>query len=324
MVIQMDRGATMYIRKLIIIIGWSCIGIVPLLGKFVSWTNKKVTLLETIETKNCFVSYVMINGHRYLVKQKKEENKQIAVVRDALAAYIAKDLNIAHQVDVITFNKSIPGKIYNEWPATIHTIAPGDTVRKQRASIYSSLRLKQFWAHADTFEAQGLTHDIITHMTWHKQLPIIVALDLIIGNSDRHCGNLCYDPTTDKFCAIDMDDTFNKDLCEIACRKLTMMIRDPKVIFTKQEINALVQLRQAIMYLLRRHDPVHLIRKMHSFAKKSGFIKGSKIYTPSIAKKLNHYALTITQTWVSARKLVVILNQLINESRRRAEVRRGA
>jgi hypothetical protein len=297
---------------------------VPLFGKFVSWAHKKITLIETIETKNCFVSYVMIDGRRYLVKQKKEENKQIAVVRDALAAYVAKDLNIAHKVDVITFDKSIPGKIYSSWPATIHTIAPGDTVRKQRASIYSSLRLKQFWAHADTFEAQGLTHDIITHMTWHKQLPVIVALDLMIGNSDRHCGNLCYDPTTDKFCAIDMDDTFNKDLCEIACKKLTMMIRDSEVIFTQQEISALVQLRQTITYLLRRHKPAQLIKKMYGFAKKSGFIKGSKIYTPSIMKKLNHYALTITQTWVSARKLVVILNQLINESRRRAEVRQGS
>lgn len=310
----------MYIRILIMSIGWSCIFMTPVLGKFVSWAHKKVTLLETIETKNCFVSYVMIDGHRYLVKQKKEENKQIAVVRDALAAYIAKDLKIAHRVDVIAFNKSISGKINSMWPATIHTIAPGDTIRKQRASIYSSLRLKQFWANADTFEAQGLTRGIITHMTWHKQLPIIVALDLIIGNSDRHCGNLCYDPTTDKFCAIDMDDTFNKDLCEIACIKLTMMIRDPLVIFSKQEISALIQLRQTITYLLRRYDPAHLIRKMHSFAKKSGFVKGSKMYTPSIVKKLDHYATTITQTWSSGRKLVVILNQLINESRKRSQL----
>ena len=53
-----------------------------------------------------------------------------------------------------------------------------------------------------------LTIVIIYRMTWHVQLPIIVALDLFICNTDRHRGNLFYDAVTDTFCAIDMDDIF--------------------------------------------------------------------------------------------------------------------
>src|SRR5690606_6836894 len=233
------------------------------------------------------------------------------VVRDALAAYIAKNLKIAHLVDIIAYNISFPGKIHHNWPATIHTIAPGETVRKQRGSKYNALRLKQLWAHASTFEQKGLTRQIINHMTWHKQLPIIIALDLLIGNSDRHCGNLCYDPETDSFCAIDMDDTFNKDLCEIAYKKLFIMLNDPKIVFTSEEITAFVQLRKTLMYLLSHYESRHMIKKMYYFAKKTGFVSGSSLYTPSIEKKLTTYAETITQSWISARKLVKVLETII-------------
>ena len=76
-------------------------------------------------------------------------------------------------------------------------------------------------------------------MSWHKDLPSIVALDLMIGNTDRHCGNLFYDPEKDSFWAIDMDDTFNKDLCAFACEKLITMMSDPHLSFQKKKLKHL-------------------------------------------------------------------------------------
>jgi hypothetical protein len=284
-------------------------------GKIVSLSgNKKITLINTIETKNCFVSYVMINGYRYLVKQKKADNKQIAVVRDALAAFIAKSLKIAHEVDIISFKLSFPGKICSYWPATIHTIAPGDTVRKQHNSLYSSLRLRQLWALAKNFDEMGITRTIISQMTWHRQLPIIVGIDLVIGNSDRHCGNLCYDPQTDTFCAIDMDDTFNKDLCYVACKKFETMMNNPQNVFTIQEINALIQLRKTIKHLITRYKSQQIVKKLYSFARKAGFVSGNIIYTPSIEKKLLLYESMIIQSWKNASKLIGILTKIIDKN----------
>jgi len=274
--------------------------------------NKKATLVNTIETKNCFVSYVLVNGKRYLIKQKKAENKQIAVVRDALAAFLAKSLNIAHKVDIISFKKKFPGKICAYWPATLHTIAPGETVRKQPNSIYSTLRLRQLWALAKNFDEMGLTRDMIRQMTWHKQLPIIMAMDLMFGNSDRHCGNLCYDPVSDKFCAIDMDDTFNKDLCIVACKKFEIMMQDPHDSFTIQEIHALMQLRKTIKYIINEHNAIDVVKKLYYFAHKAGFVSGNAIYTPSISKKLQLYESMIMQSWKSAHKLIAILNKIID------------
>ncbi|HLJ30815.1 MAG TPA: hypothetical protein VKU36_00105, partial [Candidatus Babeliales bacterium] len=82
-----------------------CVGTFPFLFSKVSqdiYTGiEDVTVISTLETKNCFISYVMINGKTYLLKQKKDFKKQLAVIRDALAAYVAAELRIAHRVEII-------------------------------------------------------------------------------------------------------------------------------------------------------------------------------------------------------------------------------
>lgn len=282
-------------------------------SKFANIHKRYVSLASTFETKNCFASYVIIDGKEYLVKQKKDFKKQLAVVRDALAAYIAKDLNIAHEVTIISGKAKFPGKIRPDWPATLHTIAPGETVRVQRQSKYSSLRLKQQWAKAQSFSEKGLTETIINNMSWHWQLPVIVALDLIIGNSDRHCGNLCYDPETDSFCAIDMDDTFNKDLCELAYEKIKLMqINKVDRSFSRQEIEAILQMRNTLKFLVRKHKPQELIAKLRHFAYKAGFSKGGKFYNDSVRRKLLFYESMIVQSNESAHKLIALLDRLLS------------
>ncbi len=289
---------------------------IALLGQKLDAINRNnVSVLSTRDTKNSFVSYVMINDEMYLLKQKKDIKKQLAVVRDALAAYIAKCLgNIAHEVEIIAFKDNFPGKIKNDLPATLHTIAPGETVRVQRNIVYNALRLRQFWANATTYREKGFTRDIITHMTWHWQLPIIVALDLIIGNSDRHCANLFYNPATDRFCAIDMDDTFNKDLCLFTCKKLQFMIREERIIFTKQELLALGRLKDTLQLLVEHHKPQNTIKKLRTFARKAGFVKGSKLYSASIEKKLLHYERIIFSTYYNAYELIALLDTIITSN----------
>lgn len=274
--------------------------------------KEKVSLINTIETKNCFVSYVMINGHKYILKQKKESKKQLAVVRDALAAYIAKDLNIAHQVDVIESKKKTPGKIKVRWPATLHTIVPGDTVRKQRDSKYNALRLRQFWAQAQSYSEKGLTRLIVTYMTWHRQLPEIIALDLFIGNSDRHCGNLFYDPSTDTFWAIDMDDTFNKDLCLLAYKKLKLMMKDGNEPFTKEEIYALTSMKNTLKFLVHKQTPSNLIKQLYIFAKKAGFVEGNDMYNDRVRRKLLYYEKMIKKSHANAYQLISLLDKIVS------------
>jgi len=271
--------------------------------------KESIFLVSRLESKNSYISVVVVNGRKYLVKQKKY-GKHFAAVRDALSAYIAKDLAIAHSVKIISATKEHPGKVYGHLPATLLTIAPGDTVRSQKGTKYSTLRLKQQWSQAASFQEKGLTRTIINHMTWHEQLSVIVALDLFLGNSDRHCGNLCYDPKTDKFCAIDMDDTFRKDLCDWACKKLKVMLRDLQNPFTVEELQALLIMKNTLNFLIGRHAPDSIVKQLHIFAKEAGFIEGSNIYSDSVTKKLTYYAMIIRQSHASAQQLVKLLDTI--------------
>lgn len=298
------------VRGTILLATLLCI-IMPSLFSKIEYTGKeKVSLIETVETRNSFVSYVKIKGRKYLVKQKKIYKHQLAPVREALAAYVAKALKIANEIYVIKSKKKFPGKKKQNWPATLHTLA-GETIRKQQNCKYKALRLRQFWAQAQSFSEKGLTRAIINHTTWHKQLPVIVALDLFTGDSDRHCGNLCYNPTTDTFCAIDMDDTFNKDLCVLACKKLAFMMKNKNVIFTREEINALKVMKETLKFLVNKHKPKDLIEKLYYFAKKAGFTKGNDLYNDRIRRKLLYFEKMIRQTHKSAYELIALLDKII-------------
>jgi hypothetical protein len=277
------------------------------------YTGKEdVSLINTIEGKNCFISYVSINGKTYLVKQKKDYKKQLAVVRDALAAYIAKAIRgIAHDIEIIGAEEEFYGKIKQWWPVTIHTIAKGETVRKQSKCKYNALRLRQ-WVLGRPDDEQGLTKIIIEYMTWHPQIPDIIALDLYIGNGDRHCGNLCYDADLDCFCAIDMDETFNKDLCELACQRLKHMINKEKVVFSKDELRALTHMRNTLKLLVTRHTPYNLIQKLHFFARKAGFVRGAPLYNARIEKKLFKYESMIIESHKSAYRLIALIDKIVH------------
>src|SRR5438477_1975366 len=159
-----------------------------------SYKNVAV-LINGFESKNSFISYVMIDGIMYLLKQKKTPSKQFCVVRDAFAAWIAQNLHIAHSVEIIPPG-NFSGKEKAYWPATLHSIARGKTIRAQPESKYYNLYLKQRLAHEELAN-RWLTETIIHQMTWHKQLPIIIGLDLFICNTDRHKANIFYDPETD-------------------------------------------------------------------------------------------------------------------------------
>lgn len=272
------------------------------------YTYKEIVILVGgFESRNSFINYVTIDGVKYLVKQKKTQSKQFSVVRDALAAYIAQPLKIAHSVEIIPPKKKFPGKNNEMWPATLHTIAPGKTVRSQPGSKYYNLCLKQRLPIN-----KWLTETIIHQITWHKQLPIIIGLDLFICNTDRHTANIFYDPETDSFCAIDMDNIFRRDLPALAIEKLQLMISRKKE-FTKDEITALISMRDTIQFLLDTYSVKQLIKKLHFFVEQAGFTKNSSIYTEKISKKIARHERIIIQSRSSAYKLIVLLNKIIND-----------
>jgi hypothetical protein len=161
------------------------------------------------------------------------------------------------------------------------------------------------------YEERGITLDIIRDMSRDKQLAIIVALDTIIGNTDRHGGNLIYNLENNSFCAIDMDDTFNKDLCEFDYKKFQSMLRESSRPFTRQELMGLCVYRDTLKKLLRHHSPHTLQKKFRHFIKQAGIVPGSALYTENLPHTIDFYEKMIKKSWKSAQKLVALLDKIV-------------
>jgi hypothetical protein len=182
----------------------------------VNLESSNVQLLSTHEMRFCYISFVTIDGKKYIIKQKKStcQRKLMGVVRDAVMAHCAQDFINAHRVAIIPAGKAFPGKPRTDWPATIHTIAPGKMIKEQK-SRYRHMDIKQ----ADV----GFRREMLSWISEHKMLMLIVAYDTFLCNHDRHRGNLFYNPTDDSFCAIDMDSAFKHNLCALGCKNFKKM-----------------------------------------------------------------------------------------------------
>ena len=279
-------------------------------GRFVDIDHGKAKWLSKQEMRFCYISFVKVNGVTYLVKQKKFERKLLGVVRDALTAYIAESLNvpgrpdIAHRVDIIPSDMEFHGKIYPDWPATIHTIAPGETIKAQ-TSRFDRMNIKL----ADI----GLRRDMFDWMAMHPSLPVLVGLDIFKCNQDRHRKNFFYNPKTDSFCAIDMDSAYKYNLCRYSYKNLKKMIEPGNPPFTKREIRVLKKCRDTIVFLMNTFTADDIIAKYEYFAKKAGFTAGSPLYTKKVKKWMLLNKEIMVQAYVDVQKLVTLMNEIIEK-----------
>jgi hypothetical protein len=276
-----------------------------------------VELIKTLETRFCYISFVKVNGTKYIIKQKKSDflRKIVGVVRDAITAHIAESFgqalqlnhDLAHRVDVISAGKKFSGKPRTDWPATIHTIAPGKMIKEQK-SRFEGMNIKQ----ADI----GFRRDMLEWMVKHPILIVYVALDTFLCNHDRHRGNLFYNPKTDSFCAIDMDSSFKHNLCALACRNFTEMLHDQRLKLTRKEINALVEYNTYLQFLIDHYKPEDTVSMYDYFAEKAGFVEGAVLYTQKVALEIAGNRQMIMQSYQDVQELVKIVGKLIEKCKK--------
>lgn len=272
--------------------------------------NAQVELIKTLEMRFCYISFVRINGKEYIVKQKKSDyfKKIVSVVRDAITAHVAEDFGIAHRVAIIPAGKKFPGKPRTDWPATLHTIAPGKMIKAQESN-YDGMNIKQ----ADI----GFRRDMLPWMMKHPTLIKVVALDTFLCNHDRHRGNLFYQQRTDSFCAIDMDSSFKYNLCALACKNFTAMLNDKKVKFSRAEIEILKKYKEHLEFLIDGHTPEDTLELYDYFVEQAGFVPGAEIYTQKVALEIERNRRMIRESYKDVQALIPILDNLIKKSRER-------
>jgi hypothetical protein len=290
--------------------------LVPFLNAHVRYVGKeKVFVTGVLESASSHISYVRIKNKPYIIKQKKDNTKQImAVAREALASYIAKELQVAQFVQIIAATDFMPGKLYPSYPATLHTLAPGKMVSQLHGHKYFLLSLKQRYFQGKKITGKWLTETIIDQITWHKDLALIIALDLFISNTDRNRRNLFYDEVTDSFCAIDMENIYRRNVAEMACEKLYEMINIKKKKFTPQEIEALKVVKHTLEFLYKKYPPYKTIAHFDKYLFFAGYVQDGSILYTKLAKKVERHKNMIQQSYQSTRELILILNEIIKRS----------
>ena len=269
--------------------------------------KNRISITDKKDFPNCFITYVTIDGVPYIVKQKRIPTKKFSAIRDAIAAWVALDLNIAHVVHIIPADKSFPGKEQG-WPALLLTIAPGKTIKSQPESRYYALALKQRKDPDIMASDKWLTEIILEQITWHDQLPIIVGLDLFVCNTGRHNANLFYDPAQDIFCAIDMDHCYRLNLPSIAIARLNRMILKKKI-FTQAEVRALKIMKKTLEFLAKKHSAQQIVEQLYLFTKQARIT--NNIYISSIGKKLEKDKKVIMESRSSVINLISLLDNII-------------
>lgn len=281
--------------------------------------NAQVELRETLEMRFCYISFVYINGQEYIIKQKKSNcvRKIGGVVRDTITAYVAEnfakahyntdDFKIAHQVRIIPAGKEFPGKLRIDWPATIHTIAPGKMIKAQEGA-YRRMNIKQ----ADV----GFRRDMLSWMIKHPVLIMIIALDTFVCNHDRHRGNLFYDAKNNSFCAIDMDSAFRHNLCALGCKNFMQMLQDKNLRLSSKEIKALMTYKKYLDFLITRFHPEDILAQYNEFAQQAGFVSGSVLYTQRLALELENNRRVIRESYIDVQRLVIIVDKLIRKAQK--------
>ena len=268
-----------------------------------------VELLSIQEMRFCYISFVRINGKKYIIKQKKSDclRKLVGVVRDAVMAHCAENFIDAHLVDIIPAGKEFPGKPRKDWPATIHTIAPGKMIKDQN-SRFNHMNIKQ--------AAVGFRYDMLEWMAKDATLIKIVAFDTVLCNHDRHRGNLFYNAKTDSFCAIDMDSACKYNLCALACQNFTAMLNNRKLQLSGKELRVLIEYKKHLQFLIDHYQPEDRLALYDYFAQKAGFVEGSPIYLPKFVLEMEHNKEVIIASYQDAQKLVKIVGQLIEKTQK--------
>jgi hypothetical protein len=276
----------------------------------VNLESTNVRLIKTLEMRFCYISFVEIDGEEYIVKQKKSDfqRKLLGVVRDPVMAHFSENFINAHLVGVIPAGKKFIGKPRTDWPATIHTIAPGKMMKAQD-SPYNEMDIKQ--------GEIGFRRDMLKWMMRDDTIMRMVAYDLFFCNHDRHRGNLFYNPKDKTFCAIDMDSAFKHNLCALACKYFKALLESKDFKLKNREINALVALKGYLQFLIDNFSPKCTLKMYDYFLFKAGFVEGAEFYLPRHALEIQDNKRVIARSYEDAKRLIKIIEHIVGNAQKR-------
>lgn len=207
---------------------------------------------ENSDTNIAILKYV--NNNKFILKQILDNSVFAAVVREKVAADIARAVGIGvNEVTIISAHRSFPGKkIFNK-PATLHAFVPGVAVRLLFGKGYGP-NIRQYRS-AKGNGKRGLSRITIKDMASHSDLSALVAFDTFTANHDRHQRNYFYDEASDHFFAIDLECSFSTNIAQHAYNLFYDMVKNGDKSLSLNEINGLIIYQSMLKKLIKMYPP---------------------------------------------------------------------
>ncbi len=260
-------------------------------------------------------------GNKYCVKQMKDRRvsgrRDYRLIIESFCSYIAETIDAPiNVVEIIPKDIEFIGKIIEGRLASLHTFAHGKQL--DHPGPYYHLNLRRHFIRLTNAEKHGLVSQkvkegfmlsMITEISRHHQLPIIVALYTFIGNRDcGHC-NLFYDQKTDQFSGIDMEKSFLKELSQKLYQFFVGILDNLSVQLNNSQLKTLILYRNTLKELLQKNKPEFLRKLLDKIIIKSKIDLSSK----EICNQIRIYKSNIDKMYISANKLVKVLDNMIKK-----------
>ncbi len=280
-----------------------------------SYDQKNIKIIRIIdEVENVYVAIIedQLYKKKYCVKQYHLAAKIFLSLKEVLISRIAESAGIpVNCVRLIPAETLFLGKCYKKRIATLHTFMPGKSLRG--TGDYPEVDIKQ--------SKEGVTRNIINHMSLSPNLAQIVALDTFTGSTNHSRGNIFFDKESDDFYGIDLKRAFLKNLSRLACENIKKMATEKK--FTSRQIDALRIYRDTLKELIAKNPPGDICRHLDAVIK-AGQLKrqmcffGDKYvyllqnkFVPLTSNSIKKCKVMVFQNYDNAKKLVMLLDEII-------------
>ena len=278
----------------------------------------ELKLLSVIKQSFTRVSIIKDKqGNKYCVKQMKDrrvpERWDHRLIIESFCSYIAESVDAPiNIVEIIPKDIEFVGKIIEGRVASLHTFVHGKQLNQP--GPYSDLNMREHFIRLVNAELlsqevkEGFLVSMIADIARHHQLSIIAALDTFVGNR-RGGMNLFYDQKSDQFCGIDMEKSFRQNLSQRLYQFFVSVLDDLSVQLNNLELEALIVYRNTLKKLLQKNRPAFLKKLLDEISIKSKIDLSSE----AISNQIRKYKNNIDKMYISANKLVKILDEVIEK-----------
>lgn len=258
----------------------------------------------------------------YIFKQIDDSSmsQQLLLINDCVASSVGIQAGISiNEVCFVPYTVGAHLKKYPERAATLHTYVAGcdvdlklplflstDFSIHQRVIDVNSAWQKQYPLLAKN---QGLSKLRIESMSFHKQLPSIVALDTFIGNGDRSKPNIFYDEHKGCFCGIDHAAAFGKTLPFFACERLKELVHEGY--FKSSDKKIVDGLRIYLNTLQRLHSTCQPSVIREALSMLIPYLASHAVDNSEIKKRLCHHEVIIENNYMVTAELIELLKESV-------------